>query len=679
MPRWYLSIHSIHPRQALGTSGDSRRVQRLGWLTKHFAVRVSVQLAVLLAVSLGVLTSTAFVAGAASNGKLVALTGRVLIAHGDAGHGTPGIPEQTWLAGLGHPILVTGLNERLAGQSVTVTGHLAGGVLTADSAQFAAPTLQTGPISGFGVTATGMVTAAAYGARTVHTAYLLARFASDPASPYSVTSAQATVFGATNSVAAFYRDSSDSGIILTGDILGWYTVPATSGCDWQSWSANAQAAASAAGIDMSQYQEVVVGGPYRSSCAFAGIGYVGVSGAYINGSPSIYVVGHEIGHNFGSHHASTLRCTSGGSVVSLSASCSSDEYGDPFSIMGGGPRLHDAQQAYQIAQHMNGGVPDGAIVTATSGAYTLARRHSGANPQLLRIARGTTGTSFDVEMRAPYGAYDSFATGSSPVSGVLIRVSPTNLTTVSQSQLLDATPTTNTFSDASFVAGASLTDPVSGVRITVTSVGSAAASITVSPGADVTAPSAPGSLTGSAALTSVTLKWSAASDNVGVTGYQVRKDAQLLGTTTATNYTVTRLVPGITSTYTIQARDRAGNLGPASTLVLTTVSDVTAPSGVGLIYTKPAAGGVGLGWTLAKDNVGVVGYQVYVGGSLFQTVKSGSATVTGMVPASTYTIAVRAIDAAGNLGPASGVTVTTKGYVSNPRLGTLNTVRASDT
>jgi chitodextrinase len=64
---------------------------------------------------------------------------------------------------------------------------------------------------------------------------------------------------------------------------------------------------------------------------------------------------------------------------------------------------------------------------------------------------------------------------------------------------------------------------------------------------------------------SAQLQWTAATDNVGVTGYQVvRNGSALPGVITGTSFTDTGLTGGTTYTYTVRALDAAGNLGPAS-------------------------------------------------------------------------------------------------------------------
>ncbi|WP_136514721.1 fibronectin type III domain-containing protein [Geomonas edaphica] len=92
---------------------------------------------------------------------------------------------------------------------------------------------------------------------------------------------------------------------------------------------------------------------------------------------------------------------------------------------------------------------------------------------------------------------------------------------------------------------------------------------------DIIAPTAP---TGLAAVTSaisgtnssVALSWSAATDNVGVTGYEIYRDGVKVGTSTSTSYTDQSVTSAVTYSYTVKAFDKAGNRSAASTALAVT-------------------------------------------------------------------------------------------------------------
>jgi hypothetical protein len=89
----------------------------------------------------------------------------------------------------------------------------------------------------------------------------------------------------------------------------------------------------------------------------------------------------------------------------------------------------------------------------------------------------------------------------------------------------------------------------------------------VSGGGDTTAPSVPGNLqVFGAAQTSLSVSWSASSDNVGVAGYGVYRDGTLVGTTSSPSYALSGLACGTTYTLAVDAYDAAGNRSARGTV-----------------------------------------------------------------------------------------------------------------
>nr|WP_244454497.1 glycoside hydrolase family 9 protein [Micromonospora echinofusca] len=99
------------------------------------------------------------------------------------------------------------------------------------------------------------------------------------------------------------------------------------------------------------------------------------------------------------------------------------------------------------------------------------------------------------------------------------------------------------------------------------------------PPPDTTAPTAPGTPTASAiGPNGVTLTWGPATDNVGVTGYRVYREAgatdALLATVTGTTYPVTGLTPATAYQFYVVATDAAGNASaPSAAVAVTTAPD----------------------------------------------------------------------------------------------------------
>jgi chitodextrinase len=184
---------------------------------------------------------------------------------------------------------------------------------------------------------------------------------------------------------------------------------------------------------------------------------------------------------------------------------------------------------------------------------------------------------------------------------------------------------------------------------------------------DTTAPTAPTLSASGTTSTTTDLSWTVATDNVGVTGYDVYKNGLLLGsTTTATTFAVTGLTASTTYAFTVKAKDAAGNVSLASNTVnITTLApDTTAPTAPVLSASGTTSTTTNLSWTTATDNIGVTGYDVYKAGVLLgSTTTATTFAVTGLVASTTYAFTVKAKDAAGNVSIASNtVSVTTTAF-----------------
>ena len=228
---------------------------------------------------------------------------------------------------------------------------------------------------------------------------------------------------------------------------------------------------------------------------------------------------------------------------------------------------------------------------------------------------------------------------------------------------------------------------VNGSSVTVTPTDSTGATFdpqTYNFGADTQPPTAPGALTATRpSSTKVTLTWTAATDNVGVSGYDVYRDGTFVATVPSSVLTYPdAIVAGTTHTYTVSARDLAHNTGTATvTSNGSGAPDTTppaAPTGLTASATGPQT--ASLSWTASTDNVGVVSYSVLRGGSPVATV-AGSSTAwsdAGLTPATAYTYSVTAADGAGNVSPAATpVTVTTPADTTAPTAPGTPTVTSS--
>lgn len=127
---------------------------------------------------------------------------------------------------------------------------------------------------------------------------------------------------------------------------------------------------------------------------------------------------------------------------------------------------------------------------------------------------------------------------------------------------------------------------------------------------DVTAPTSPTNLSLLTSRTSVTLSWSASTDNTGVTGYKTYRNGVYVATTTNLSYKFTGLTSKTSYTFGVSAIDGAGNESAISSIGGTTKSalvstniDQSIPSNKMTLYPNPAASELRI---VINDNIALI-------------------------------------------------------------------------
>ncbi|MDN3693253.1 M12 family metallo-peptidase [Chryseobacterium tructae] len=155
---------------------------------------------------------------------------------------------------------------------------------------------------------------------------------------------------------------------------------------------------------------------------------------------------------------------------------------------------------------------------------------------------------------------------------------------------------------------------------------------------DTVAPTAPTLAASGTTSTSTNLSWSGATDNVGVTGYDLYMNASLIGSTASTSYTVTSLTPSTTYSFSVKAKDAAGNASSSSN----TVNVTTLAGGGTVTYCSASAsntaderiGKVTFG-TINNTSTGTAGYENFT--SVSTNVTRGSSYALSITPTWTST------------------------------------------
>ncbi|MGJ0515547.1 MAG: NEW3 domain-containing protein [Methylomicrobium sp.] len=202
------------------------------------------------------------------------------------------------------------------------------------------------------------------------------------------------------SVDDFYRETSFNQLSFSGEVGGPYTINglSTDSCNPTAWADAADAAATAAKINVGSYTRKVYVLPSTNKCGYSGLGQVG-------GSPSrawtfrcdvadSYT--HELGHNLGMNHASTP----------------TNEYADISDVMGyGGYGLRHLNSAHK---EQMGWLPQQVAVVTQSNTYDIAPLETDQSqtqvPQVLKIAKPDTGEYYYLSYRLPIGFDSSLGT-----------------------------------------------------------------------------------------------------------------------------------------------------------------------------------------------------------------------------------------------------------------------------
>ncbi|EOO21173.1 lytic polysaccharide monooxygenase [Bacillus cereus] len=188
---------------------------------------------------------------------------------------------------------------------------------------------------------------------------------------------------------------------------------------------------------------------------------------------------------------------------------------------------------------------------------------------------------------------------------------------------------------------------------------------------DTEAPSIPNGLQAQkVTANSIELTWNTSTDNVGVKGYQVFRNGEMIDTVLGTHFINKQLKPSTEYTYTVKAIDTAGNVSKESTAltVKTTVEapDTEAPTQPkGLHSMGTTASSVDLMWSPSDDNVGVDYYDIYreIEGTMKKIATSNTTSYMdkNLLANTTYKYAVKAVDVVGNESVQSDTfTITTK-------------------
>jgi len=181
--------------------------------------------------------------------------------------------------------------------------------------------------------------------------------------------------------------------------------------------------------------------------------------------------------------------------------------------------------------------------------------------------------------------------------------------------------------------------------------------IEIRPGTpDTSPPTKPTGLKASAVNSNqVQLTWSPSSDNVGVTGYDVLRGGNVIGTATGTTYLDNTVSPSTPYSYTVEALDAAGNVSsPSDPATVTTPPPSSNPPVISQIATSQiTTTSATVSWTTDIPSSSQVLYGTSASYNQSTTldatqVTGHSQTLTGLTPGTTYHFAVRSTGSSSN-------------------------------
>ncbi len=158
-----------------------------------------------------------------------------------------------------------------------------------------------------------------------------------------------------------------------------------------------------------------------------------------------------------------------------------------------------------------------------------------------------------------------------------------------------------------------------------------------------------------AAINEIVVVWEAASDNIGVTTYEIYRDGVLIADTPFPVYTDSNLMTGVDYRYTVVAIDASGNQSATSNIAISqtlAAMDTQAPPAPQALAITASNNNVQLTWSQTDiGDVAAFNVSRAIGTGVTSTIANVTATFmtdTNVMSGTEYCYQVSAVDASGN-------------------------------
>jgi hypothetical protein len=475
-------------------------------------------------------------------------------------------------------------------------------------------------------------------------------FADEPAI-YDEATIYKLVFDPNNPTSSknFYITNSQNNLDITGEVAKVkLSVNATATCSTSlsSWTSEAESLLIKAGYSLGAFTQIQYFLPSYNilGCSFAGRGYLPGKISWVV-APRIKTISHELGHNFGLHHASD----------------DTYEYGDRSDSMGVPQTLVEFNAPHKDQM---GWIPNEKLINLSSnGTFRVSPLNMDSNsapyPQAYKIPR-PAGGNFYISFRDQSGDFDDALIS---VYSNRLNIHHYKKPNIARTYFLTALGSGGSYIlDGTSYRVNMISQNSNYIEFSITD-SSTNPTDTTAPNVSLTSPSNGASFNAGSTVSAT----ATATDNVGVTKVEFFVSGTLKCSDTTSPYSCSFAMPtGSNIPVKARAFDAAGNSKESAISYISNSSvDSTAPN---VSLTSPsngaefAAGSTVVASASASDNVGVTQVRFYVAGALKCSDSTAPYSCSFSMPSGpNISVMARAYDAAGNYKDSASVSI------SNPQ------------